>query len=50
MQVSAAGEARDLRTFKPGTADLGFAPPAVALVPHMNENRVASYDLSDVLK
>jgi len=50
MQVSAAGEARDLRTFKPGTADLAFVSPAVAIIPHMNENQVAAYDLSDVLK
>jgi len=50
IQVSAAGEARDLRTFKPGTADLAFVSPAVAIVPHMNENQVAAYDLSEVLK
>ncbi|MBI4887472.1 MAG: hypothetical protein HY824_10290 [Acidobacteria bacterium] len=51
MQVSPAGEARDLRTFMPGTADLAFvAASRIAVVPHMNENRVAAYDLSDVLK
>jgi hypothetical protein len=50
IQVSAAGEARDLRTFMPGTADLAFVPPAVAIIPHMNENKVAAYDLSEWLK
>ena len=40
----------DMRASPYDFADLGFAPPSVALVPHMNENRVASYDLSDVLK
>ena len=51
MQVSATGEVRDLRTFMAGTADLAFVPAGnVAIVPHMNENRVASYDLSDMLQ
>jgi hypothetical protein len=51
MQVSATGEVRDLRQFKPGAADIGFVSGTnVLLVPHMNENMVASYDLSDVLK
>jgi sugar lactone lactonase YvrE len=50
-QVSAAGEARELRQFKPGVADIGFAPQGnVLLDPHMNENTIAAYDLSDVLK
>jgi hypothetical protein len=51
MQVTASGEVRDLRQFKPGAADIAFVSGAnVLLVPHMNENTVASYDLSDVLK
>ena len=51
MQVSAAGEVRELRQFKPGTADIAYVPGTkVLLVPHMNENTVASYDLSDVVK
>lgn len=50
LQVSAAGEARELRQFMPGTADIAFAPAAnILIVPHMNENTIASYDLSDVL-
>jgi sugar lactone lactonase YvrE len=51
MQVSQTGEVRELRTFMPGTADIAFIPAGnVLIVPHMNENMVASYDLSDVLK
>ncbi|MBI2186049.1 MAG: ATP/GTP-binding protein [Acidobacteria bacterium] len=51
MQVSAAGEVRELRQFKPGAADIGFVPAGnVLLVPHMNENTVAAYDLSNVLR
>ena len=51
LQVSATGEARELRQFMPGAADIAFIPAGnVLIVPHMNENIVASYDLSDVLK
>jgi sugar lactone lactonase YvrE len=51
LQVSSAGETRELRQFKPGSADIGFVTGGnVLLVPHMNENTVASYDLSDALK
>jgi sugar lactone lactonase YvrE len=51
LQVSAAGEARELRQFMPGTADIAFVPAGnILIVPHMNENKVAAYDLSDVLK
>jgi sugar lactone lactonase YvrE len=51
LQVSAAGDARELRTFMPGSADIAFVPAGnVLIVPHMNENMVASYDLSDALK
>ena len=51
LQVSATGEARELRTFMPGTADIAFVPTGnILIVPHMNENLVASYDLSDVVK
>jgi|SRR5688572_24187868 outer membrane protein assembly factor BamB len=51
LQVSATGETRELRQFMPGTADIAFTPAGnVLIVPHMNENTIASYDLSDVLK
>ncbi|OFW15846.1 MAG: hypothetical protein A3H29_11775 [Acidobacteria bacterium RIFCSPLOWO2_02_FULL_67_21] len=51
LHVGAAGEVRDLRQFMPGTADLAFVPEGnVAIVPHMNENKLAAYDLSGVLK
>ena len=51
LHVSATGESRELRQFMPGTADIAFVPTGnVLVVPHMNENTVAAYDLSDVLK
>jgi sugar lactone lactonase YvrE len=51
MQVSAAGESTLLREFKPGAADIGFvASRGVLIVPHMNENQVAAYDVSSLLK
>jgi sugar lactone lactonase YvrE len=51
MQVSANGEVRDVRQFKPGSADIAFVPERnVLLVPHMNENTVAAYDVSDAVK
>ena len=51
LQVNSAGESRELRTFMPGNADIAFVPDGnILLVPHMNENKVAAYDLSDALK
>ncbi len=51
MRVSAAGESTVVRQFKPGTADIGFvAAKGVLLVPHMNENQIAAYDISDAVK
>jgi hypothetical protein len=51
MHVSATGEVRDLRQFKPGAADISFVPSSnVLLVPHMNENMIGAYELADVLK
>jgi hypothetical protein len=51
LHVSATGESRELRAFMPGTADHAFvAAGNVLIVPHMNENKVAAYDLSDALK
>jgi len=51
MRVSATGESTLIRQFKPGAADIGFvASKAILLVPHMNENQVAAYDINDTLK
>jgi outer membrane protein assembly factor BamB len=51
LRVSASGESTDVRQFMPGAADIGFVPSINAvLVPHMNENKVAAYDISDALK
>ena len=50
FHVSASGAVRELRQFKPGAADIGFTPGGVVIVPHMNENQVAAYDISADLK
>jgi outer membrane protein assembly factor BamB len=51
LHVMASGESRVLREFMPGTADHAFVPVGnVAIVPHMQENRVVAYDLSDALQ
>lgn len=50
LHVTAAGESREIRTFMPGTADIGFIPSINAvIVPHMNENRIGVYDVSAAL-
>jgi len=34
-----------------GTADLAFVPVGnIAIVPHMAENKIGAYDMSDVMK
>ena len=51
LHVSAAGDVRQVSAHMPGTADIGFIPSINAvIVPHMNENRIAAYDVSDALK
>ena len=51
MRVSASGESTLIRQFKPGAADIGFvASKGILLVPHMNENQVAAYDISEAVK
>jgi hypothetical protein len=51
MHVSATGEVRDLQTFMQGAADLAYiADKQIAIVPHMNENKIVSYDLSSSLR
>lgn len=51
FHVSAAGEVKEVRQFKPGTADIGFvASSGIVIVPHMNENQVAAYDISADLR
>ena len=47
FHVTAAGEVKELRQYKPGAADIGFvASSGILLVPHMNENQVAADDIS----
>jgi len=51
LHVSAAGETTLVKQLKPGAADIGFAPASgIVIVPHMNENAVAAYDISAELK
>jgi sugar lactone lactonase YvrE len=51
IDVTSSGDGKVLKEFKPGTADIAFVPDSkIAIVPHMNENKVVAYDLSDVLK
>lgn len=51
MRISNTGESTLVRQFKPGAADIGYvASKGILLVPHMNENQVASYDVTDVIK
>jgi sugar lactone lactonase YvrE len=51
LHVTSAGESRTLREFMPGAADHAFVPVGnIAIVPHMMENRIAAYDLTEVLK
>lgn len=51
LHVTSTGESRVLREFMPGTADHAFVPSAnVAIIPHMQENKIVAYDLSDVLQ
>jgi sugar lactone lactonase YvrE len=51
IDVTSTGESRTLKEFKAGTADLAFVPTGnIAIVPHMNENKIVAYDISDLLK
>jgi hypothetical protein len=50
IDITSGGATKVLKEFKAGTADLAFVPASkIAIVPHMNENKIAAYDLSDVL-
>jgi DNA-binding beta-propeller fold protein YncE len=51
LRVAKDGKSKTLATFKPGTADIGFMWAGQRLiVPHMNENKVAAYDISGALQ
>jgi sugar lactone lactonase YvrE len=45
VHVTPGGDIHELRKFDPGTADLGIAKQ-LAIIPHMNENKIVAYDLS----
>jgi sugar lactone lactonase YvrE len=51
MRVTVDGKVKTLATFMPGTADIAFlALEQRLIVPHMNENKVVAYDISEALK
>jgi len=51
LRISPQGDIRLIRQFAQGTADHAFLPAGnVLIVPHMNENKVAAYDISDALR
>ena len=51
LRITATGERTMVRQFKPGAADIGYvAAKGILLVPHMNENQVAAYDVTDIVK
>jgi hypothetical protein len=51
LHVAASGEVRLLQQLASGTADLAFMSASnIAIVPHMAENKVVAYDVSDALK
>jgi sugar lactone lactonase YvrE len=46
-RISPDGKMEQIVQFSQGTADIGFVPAQnLLIVPHMNENRVAAYDLA----
>ena len=51
LQVTKGGEGHVVRQFMAGAADLAFVPVGnIAIVPHMMENKVTAYGISDGLK
>ena len=51
LQVGANGTIRTVKQLKQGTADLAYVPGSkTVIVPNMNENNVAAYDLAGALQ
>ena len=51
MHVASNGELRVVAQFAQGTADIGaIAESNTVLIPHMNENRVAAYNLPEAFR
>jgi sugar lactone lactonase YvrE len=51
VRISPKGQIRVIREFTQGSADIGFIPKSnTVIIPHMNENKVSAYDISDALK
>src|SRR5262245_20726585 len=51
VHISAKGDVQLVRQFMQGTADIAFVPGSnIVIIPHMNENKVSAYDISNALK
>ena len=51
VRISPKGEVKVIRQFMQGSADIGvMAKSTTVIVPHMNENKISAYDISDALK
>ena len=51
LHVTSTGESKVLKEFKAGSADIAFVPASnIVIVPHMNENTIAAYDITEQLK
>ena len=51
VRISPKGDVTTVRQFMQGTADIGMVPKSnTVIVPHMNENKISAYDISDALK
>lgn len=51
LRIMPNGDVKLVRQFMQGAADLAFVPKSnLAIVPHMNENRIAAWDISDALR
>jgi len=51
MHVMSDGQSHMLRQHMAGTADLAFVPVSnIAIIPHMMENKIAAYDMTELLK
>jgi hypothetical protein len=51
VRISPTGDVKAIRQFMQGSADIAFMPKTnLVIVPHMNENQISAYDISDALK
>jgi len=51
LRISSTGEIKEISTLMPGIADLAYIPAQhLAIIPHMNENKIVAYDISAALQ